>query len=150
MKGLDDLLHKKDFIQKVSIDKGTFEIKLFKGNDDEITKDMLSKGELQMYSTAIVRALAKTSGRPLPFMMDTPLARLDEDHRKSLVHDFYPNASHQTIILSTDSEINYEHYKQLIPKISKSFVIQYDSKKGKTILHENYFFGSKGEKIIEI
>ena len=150
LKGLDDLLHKKDFIQKVSIDKGTFEIKLFKGNDDEITKDMLSKGELQMYSTAIVRALAKTSGRPLPFMMDTPLARLDEDHRKSLVHDFYPNASHQTIILSTDSEINYEHYKQLIPKISKSFVIQYDSKKGKTILHENYFFGSKGEKIIEI
>jgi len=150
LEGLDILLHKKDFIQKVSIDQDTFEIKLFKGNDDEITKDMLSKGELQMYSTAIVRALAKTSGRPLPFMMDTPLARLDEEHRKSLVHDFYPDASHQTIILSTDSEINYEHYKELIPKISKSFVIQYDSKKGKTILHDNYFFDSKGEKIIEV
>ncbi len=148
--GLDMLLHKKDFIQKVSIDPETFEIKLFKGNDDEITKDMLSKGELQMYSTAIVRALAKTSGRPLPFMIDTPLARLDEDHRNSLVDDFYPHASHQTIILSTDSEINNEHYQHLIPHIAKSYVIQYDSKDGKTILHENYFFNEKGEKMIEV
>ena len=148
--GLDMLLHKKNFIQKVTIDPETFEIKLFKGNDDEITKDMLSKGELQMYSTAIVRALAKTSGRPLPFMIDTPLARLDEDHRNSLVDDFYPHASHQTIILSTDSEINYKHYKHLIPHIAKSYVIQYDSKDGKTILHENYFFNEKGEKMIEV
>ena len=129
--GLKILLHKKDFIEKVLINKETFEIKLFKGNDDEITKDMLSKGELQMYSTTIVRALAKTSGRPLPFMIDTPLARLDEEHRANLVENFYPDASHQTIILSTDSEINSEHYQQLKPHIAKSFVIRYDSNKGK-------------------
>ena len=148
--GLDMLLHKKDFIEKVIIDRDTFEIKLFKGNDDEITKDMLSKGELQMYSTAIVRALAKTSGRPLPFMIDTPLARLDEEHRNSLVDDFYPHASHQTIILSTDSEINHEHYKHLAPYIAKSYVIRYDSNDGKTILHQNYFFNENGEKMIEV
>ena len=101
-------------------------------------------------STTIVRALAKTSGRPLPFMIDTPLARLDEEHRKSLVENFYPDASHQTIILSTDSEISNEHYQQLKPYISKSFVIQYDSDKGKTITHDNYFFDEKGERIIEV
>jgi len=150
LNGLQMLLHKKDFIEKVVINKETFEIKLFKGNDDEITKDMLSKGELQMYSTAIVRGLAKTSERPLPFMIDTPLARLDEEHRKSLVENFYPDASHQIIILSTDSEINYEHYQQLKPYISKSYLIQYDSDKGKTIIHDNYFFDEKGEKIIEV
>ena len=150
LEGLTTLLHKTNFIEKVQINKETFEIKLFKGNDDEITKDMLSKGELQMYSTSIVRALAKTSGRPLPFMIDTPLARLDEDHRKSLVRDFYPIASHQTIILSTDSEINYEHYKELIPYIAKSFVISYDSDNGKTVLHDKYFFNNKGEKQIEV
>ena len=150
LEGLTMLLHKTNFIEKIQINKETFEIKLFKGNDDEITKDMLSKGELQMYSTSIVRALAKTSGRPLPFMIDTPLARLDEDHRKSLVRDFYPVASHQTIILSTDSEINYEHYKELAPYITKSYVIAYDSDNGKTVLHEKYFFNSKGEKQIEV
>ena len=148
--GLKMLLHKKDFIEKISIDKETFEVKLFKGNDDEIAKTMLSKGELQMFATAVVWGLAKTSGRPLPFMIDTPLARLDEEHRQNLVEQFYPNASHQTIILSTDTEIDYNHFKKLEPYIERSFVIEYDSKQGKTITHDRYFFDENGEKIIEV
>jgi len=144
------LLHKKDFIEKVSIDKETFEVHLSKGNDDEITKKMLAKGELQMFATALVWALAKTSGRPLPFMIDTPLARLDEEHRKNIVENFYPYASHQIIIFSTDSEINNTHYEKLKPHIAKSFVIQYDPDKGKTIKRDGYFFDDKGEKIIEV
>ena len=147
---LQVLLHKKNFIEKISIDKETFEVKLYKGNDDEITKDMLSKGELQMYATAVVWGLALTSGRPLPFMIDTPLARLDEEHRKSIVEKFYPNASHQTIILSTDSEVNFEYYQKLEPYISNSFVIQYDSDKGSTKKHDTYFFDKKGERVIEV
>ena len=83
-------------------------------------------------------------------MIDTPLARLDEKHRTSIVDKFYPNASHQTIILSTDSEINSEYYQKLEPYISRSFVIQYDSDKGSTIKHDMYFFDEKGEKAIEV
>ena len=148
--GIQTLLHKKNFIEKISIDRETFDVKLYKGNNDEISKDMLSKGELQMYATAVVWGLAKTSGRPLPFMIDTPLARLDEKHRTSIVDKFYPNASHQTIILSTDSEINSEYYQKLEPYIARSFVIQYDSDKGSTKKHDMYFFDEKGEKVIEI
>ena len=147
---LQVLLHKQNFIEKISIDRETFQVKLYKGNDDEITKDMLSKGELQMYATAVVWGLALTSGRPLPFMIDTPLARLDEEHRNSVVEQFYPSASHQTIILSTDSEVNFEYYKKLEPYISNSFVIQYDSDKGCTKRHDTYFFDKKGERIIEV
>ncbi len=148
--GLKMLLHKKDFIEKISIDEETFEVKLFKGTDDEITKNMLSKGELQMFATAVVWGLAKTSGRPLPFMIDTPLARLDEEHRQNLVEQFYPNASHQTIIFSTDTEIDSSHFEKLKPHIEKSFVLQYNSSKGKTITHDGYFFDVNGEKIIEV
>lgn len=147
---LQVLLHKKNFIEKISIDRETFEVKLYKGNDDEISKNMLSKGELQMYATAVVWGLALTSGRPLPFMIDTPLARLDEEHRNSVVEEFYPNASHQTIILSTDSEVNFEYYQKLEPYISRSFTIQYDSDKGCTKKHDTYFFDKKGERIIEV
>ena len=147
---LQVLLHKKNFIEKISIDRETFQVKLYKGNDDEISKNMLSKGELQMYATAVVWGLALTSGRPLPFMIDTPLARLDEEHRNSVVEEFYPNASHQTIILSTDSEVNFEYYQKLEPYISRSFTIQYDSDKGCTKKHDTYFFDKKGERIIEV
>jgi len=148
--GLKTLLHKKDFIEKVSIDEETFKVKLFKGNDDEITKNMLSKGELQIYATAILWGLAKTSGRPLPFMIDTPLARLDDEHRNSLVEQFYPYASHQIIIFSTNSEINSHFYSKLEPFINNSFVIKYDSDDGKTVKHDGYFFNKNGEKYIEI
>ena len=103
-----------------------------------------------MYATAVVWGLALTSGRPLPFMIDTPLARLDEKHRNSIVEKFYPHASHQTIILSTYSEINFEYYQKLEPYISSSFVIQYDSDSGRTKKHKTYFFNKKGEKIIEV
>ena len=147
--GLQMLLHKKQFIDKVSIDNESFEVKLFKG-DDEISKEMLSKGELQMFATAVVWGLAKTSGRPLPFMIDTPLARLDEEHRESLVEKFYPYASHQLIIFSTNSEINRTFYPKLEPFVERSFVIKYDSDKGKTKKYDNYFFDKKGEKIIEV
>ena len=149
LKGLDILLHKKEFIDKVSINRESFEITLYKG-DDEITKEMLSKGELQMYATAVVWGLAKTSDRPLPFMIDTPLARLDDEHRENVVENFYPQASHQTIIFSTNSEINFYFYKKLEPYIANSFVIKYDSYKGQTVKHDGYFFNEKGEKIIEV
>jgi len=149
LKGLDILLHKKDFIEKVTIDKETFVVKLYNGNDDEITKDMLSKGELQIYATALVWGLAKTSGRPLPFMIDTPLARLDVDHRSSLVESFFPETSQQTIVLSTDSEIDSRYYEKLLPYISKSYTINFDSNKGKTRIHEGYFF-DKEEMTVEV
>ncbi len=149
LQGLDILLHKKDFIKKVAIDKETFIVKLYNGNNEEITKNMLSKGELQIYATALVWGLAKTSGRPLPFMIDTPLARLDVEHRSSLVESFFPKTSQQTIILSTDSEIDSVYYEKLKPYISKSYTIHFDSDKGKTSIREGYFFG-KGEMTVEV
>ena len=150
LKGLQILLHKKDFIDKVSIDHETFEVKLYYANDDEITKNMLSKGELQIYATALVWGLAKTSGRPLPFMIDTPLARLDVDHRLSLVESFFPETSQQTIILSTDSEINSKYYKKLKPYISKEYTIDFDESQGKTRILDGYFFDEKGEITVEV
>lgn len=140
LEGLTMLLHKKDFIHKVKIDKDDFVVKLFNTNGKVITKNMLSKGELQIYATALVWGLAKTSGMPLPFMIDTPLARLDVDHRSSLVEHFFPKTSQQTIVLSTDSEIDSEYHKKLKPYISKSYTMNFDSVKGKTTIQDGYFF----------
>ena len=150
LKGLDLLLHKEGFIEKVSIDHDTFEVKLLDLNNDEITKDMLSKGELQIYATALVWALAQTSGRSLPFMIDTPLARLDVEHRENLIESFFPKTSQQTIILSTDSEINLDYYKKLQPSISKSYVMEFNAVKGKTEIRPGYFFDKKGEMLVEV
>jgi len=113
----------------------------------EIAKDLLSKGEKQMFATAVLWALAKTSGKPLPFMIDTPLARLDVEHRSNLVERFFPLASHQVIIFSTDSEIGAETYQKLYPYITRSYSMQYQPGKGKTKQHSSYFWNKKGEAI---
>ena len=138
--GMQRLFHKKDFVTGISIDPDTFEVSLYR-NGDEITRAMMSPGELQVYATAIIWGIARTSGRPLPFIIDTPLARLDTEHRENLVRSFYPNASHQTIIFSTDSEIVEKYYDLLEPSISHSVLIEYDAENGTATRRDGYFFG---------
>ena len=139
LSSINTLFHKKGFIQNISINSDTFEIRLYNDDLEEITRDMLSQGELQIYATAIVWGLAKTSGRPLPFIIDTPLARLDNKHRESLVSNFYLHASHQVVIFSTDSEVIPSYYEILKDDVSKTVTIQYDKERNKTLQKEGYF-----------
>ena len=136
---LNILFHKKDFVGKVSIDKNTFEITLYDTDQNTIEKNELSEGEKQLFATSILWALAKTSGRSLPFIIDTPLARLDVEHRDKLVEEFFPSASHQTIILSTDSEITKPYYEKLEPFISHSYSMEYDEHERCSKIHNKYF-----------
>ena len=143
IEALQVLLHKENFIEKVVIDKKTFAITLYRKNNQEMLKDELSEGEKQMFATAILWALAKTSGRPLPFMIDTPLARLDIEHRSNLVETFFPSASHQVVIFSTDAEIDEKYYAQLKPFISKSYLMKYSSDSGSSKVEDGFFWEQK-------
>jgi len=146
LESLKILLHKENFIDKVLINNETFEITLYDSEEIEIKKDTLSEGEKQMYATSILWALARTSGRSLPFIIDTPLARLDMDHRDNLVEEFFPAASHQVIILSTDTEITKPYYEKLLPNITRSYSMDYDSKLKCSKISDSYF-EFKGEEI---
>jgi len=144
------LMHKENLITKVTVDKHSFEINLHDKDGNITPKDLLSKGEKQMYATAVLLALARTSGKPLPFMIDTPLARLDVGHRDNLIHKFFPSASHQTVIFSTDSEIDANYYSKMKPYISRSYAMEYMPGKGKTKQHEGYFWDENGVKVIAV
>jgi len=144
------LMHKKQFIEKVSVDRESFAVTLCRQNNDPFPKELLSKGEKQMFATAVLWALAKTSGKPLPFLIDTPLARLDEGHRLNLIEKFFPLASHQVAIFSTDSEITFEHYKKLKTYLTRAYAMEFVPEKGLTKKHSGYFWNEKGEKLVAI
>ena len=120
---------------------------MYDKNEDVILRDDLSEGEKQMFATSVLWALARTSGRSLPFIIDTPLARLDIEHRDNLVEEFFPTASHQTIILSTDSEITKPYYEKLEPFITRSYSMEYDTDKHCSKVSEKYFDFKEEESI---
>ena len=136
---LNELMHKEIF-HKVFIEPESFAVTLYDKEGKAVPKEQLSAGEKQIYAIAILWALARTSGRPLPFIVDTPLGRLDSDHRLNLVQNFFPVASHQVMIFSTDTEIDQKYFEDLSEHISKSYRLEYDNKEGRTKVEPGYFW----------
>ena len=139
-KAVSDLMHKHGFIKSVKVNPNTFEVALFDTTGNAIPTQTISQGERQMLAMATLWGLARTSGRPLPFMIDTPLARLDAEHRANLVERFFPVASHQIILFSTDTEIGPDEYASLHPHIAGSYTIQYDTGNRQTSVKTGYFW----------
>ena len=134
------LLHKKNLIHRIRIDPRSFEITLYDRDGKPMQKYLLSEGEKQMFATSVLWALARTSGRPLPFMIDTPLARLDDAHRTSIVKRFLPAASHQTLVFSTDTEIEEPEYRMMSEYMAKSYLLAFDEDAGSTSPRSGYFW----------
>lgn len=133
------LARKGDFVADVRIDCSTFDATLIHKSGGEIRKSSLSAGEKQVYAIAMLWALARTSGRALPVIIDTPLARLDSEHRAAIVERYFPDVSHQVIVLSTDTEVDSRLLRHLSPSISHSFRLEYDHEHRKTHAVPGYF-----------
>jgi DNA sulfur modification protein DndD len=137
------LARKDDISINAKIEPHTFSVKLLNDFGNEIPKESLSAGERQIYAVAMLDALAKTSGRKLPIIIDTPLGRLDSKHRKKLIENYFPSASHQVIILSTDTEIGESYLASLKDHISHSIMLDYSGKEGASNVEEGYFWNAK-------
>jgi len=83
--------------------------------------------------------LMRASGRPLPTAIDTPLGRLDASHRAHLVERYFPYASHQVLLFSTDEEINSTYYEKLKPYVGRTYMLDYDDNTGSTQIKKGYF-----------
>ncbi len=135
------LSNKEHLVEKMEINPNDFSIELWGATGTgSIPKGILSAGEKQIYAVAMLWALARGSGRPLPFIIDTPLGRLDASHRQNIVQNFFPRASHQVILFSTDTEIDQQLFKKLQPYISKSYHLEYDEKAKTTCVSAGYFW----------
>jgi DNA sulfur modification protein DndD len=139
------LCRKKDTLRTIRIDAKTFSISLCDRQNRPLQKAQLSAGEKQIYAVSMLWALAKTSGRPLPIVIDTPLARLDSDHRRLLIEHYFPTASHQVIILSTDTEVDQLYFDQLRPAIARVYHLDYDQGAGSTAIKQGYFWRERDE-----
>lgn len=123
-------------LQLLESDKQKSSHELFK----RIDISRLSKGERQIFILSLYWAIIELSGQDIPFVIDTPYARIDANHRKEISEKFFPNISKQVIILSTDEEINEEYYGIIKPYIAKEYLLINDESQNRTTVEQHYFF----------
>lgn len=133
------LCRKQVLVKEVKIDPRRFTVELYGANRLHLPKEDLSAGERQLYAMALLWALRSVSGRALPIIVDTPMGRLDSEHRATLMEHFFPYAAHQTIVLATDTEIAPAAYRTLRWAVSHVFQLDYDEQAGCTRVERSYF-----------
>lgn len=112
-------------------------ITLLDQDDNEIRKESLSSGEKQIYISCLIKAILNESIQSLPIFIDTPLGRLDEEHRDSITKKYYPALSEQVVLFSTNSEITPKRFRDISENISKSYLLVNDG--ANTNLKNGYF-----------
>ena len=132
------LANKKTLINSIQMDPETLDFYYYNDQNDIVPKNRLSAGEKQLMVVALLWSLAICSKRKLPVIIDTPLSRLDSLHRVALIKTYFPNASDQTIILSTDSEIFGEYYEALKENVGDEYTLRYDDVTKSTTIKEGY------------
>ncbi|MDJ0595340.1 MAG: DNA sulfur modification protein DndD [Pleurocapsa sp. MO_226.B13] len=136
------LLHKSNLINRVTIDSDRFKLELYDCDGQLFPKQRLSAGEKQLLAIAFLWGLARVSGRNLPIAIDTPLGRLDSSHRSNLVERYFPTASHQVILLSTDTEIGEKEVAMLRQQeaIAREYLLKYNPHQLQTSVEKGYFW----------
>ena len=136
------LLHKSELVQRVAIDSTTFTLSLYDCDGKLLPKHRLSAGEKQLLAIALLWGLARVSGRQLPIAIDTPLGRLDSSHRTNLIERYFPAASEQVILLSTDTEIAENELANLRVQgaITREYLLHHDPNQQRTEVRSGYFW----------
>lgn len=134
------LIRKDSLVKRITIDPDTFAVSIINKDEQSVPAFQLSAGERQLLATAILWGLARAAGRQLPVVIDTPLGRLDGDHRRNLVEQYFPEASHQVVLLSTDEEIDEKFNQSLESSITHRYLLEFDDKARSTSIKSGYFW----------
>lgn len=105
----------------------------------EVDKDHLSSGEKQIFVMSLYWAMMNQSKNDLPFIIDTPFARIDTEHRANITEHFFKKLSGELIILSTDEELSSSHLKSMSDQISQVYTLDYGEDK-RTYIHSGIYF----------
>ncbi len=133
------LVGKVSLIQSIRINSPSLDLTLTNPDGNIIESDHLSHGERQILAYAVLWGLSKASGRPLPTVIDTPMGRLDEKHRMNLAENYFHQASHQVVILSTDTEIFGKFLEAMKPGVGKMYSLKFNEETKSTQVIEGYF-----------
>lgn len=105
----------------------------------EIDKTSLSNGEKQIFIMALYHSLVQLCNYEIPFVIDTPFARIDTEHRRNISLHFFCELKGQVFILSTNEEIDSDHVTIMKDHIATTYMLENSSSQRTEVLSDSYF-----------
>ena len=87
----------------------------------------------------LYHALVSLCNHEIPFIIDTPFARIDTEHRKNISKHFFSKLNGQIFILSTNEEINSQHVQILKKRLPLPYMLENSDNKKTTVIENIYF-----------
>lgn len=140
LRSFSELMRKQGLIKDLRIDPEKFTLTLTDAYGEDIDPGRLSAGERQLLAVSLLWGVMKVAGNHLPSVIDTPLGRLDSRHREHLVDRYFPYASHQVLLLSTDEEIDEHLLDRLNSSIARTYTLVHDDCTFTTSVVEGYWW----------
>lgn len=141
---LDEYAGVIDRVELATTSSDDISFKIFHKLGNEIHLSQLNAGAKQTLMQVLLKVLYDLGDFNPPIMIDTVMGVLDRQSRKTIIEHYFPHLSHQTILLSTDTEITVENDLQLLkPYIAHTYTLLRDRETQSTIVENNYF----GQKI---
>ena len=114
--------------------------KIFHKNNNEIYLSQLNAGAKQTVMQVLLKVLYNLGDYEPPVMIDTVMGVLDKESREVILERYFPDLAHQTILLSTDTEITAEHdFDKIQAYVSKTYTLHRDKENQCTTISEDYF-----------
>lgn len=132
---LNKLMHKDGFVDRVTVtvEHELIDIFLYDAQGDIIPKESLSKGEQQLYATALLKALVDESNIRFPIFIDSPLQKFDSDHTRNIISEFYPFISEQVVLFPLlKKELTEEEFNSFRETVGQTYLIEHDGSTGST------------------
>ena len=125
---------------ELSEDLSNLSFKIYHKAGNEIYLEELNAASKQIIIQVLLKSIHYFGDYNPPVMIDTVMGYLDESSRASLLENYFPKLSHQTILLSTDSEIRKHIDLEKIENfIAKKFTLVRDKENQLTEVVEGYF-----------
>ncbi|MGW1728122.1 DNA sulfur modification protein DndD [Streptomyces sp. NPDC002306] len=134
------LMRKQSLVHHLRIDTDKFTLTLSDADGESIDPARLSAGERQLLAVSLLWGLMRVAGSRLPSVIDTPLGRLDSRHREHLVDRYFPHASNQVLLLSTDEEIDEHLMGRLRKSVAQTYTLVHDDTQFTTSVVEGYWW----------
>ena len=114
--------------------------KIYHQNGNEIYLSQLNAGAKQTVMQVLLKVLYELGDYNPPVMIDTVMGVLDKESREVILEHYFPDLAHQTILLSTDTEITTERdFKKISPFVAKTYTLHRDKEAQCTNISNDYF-----------